>query len=141
MEKRVESVEMLKNVAEELLNYAQKRRIFLLVGDLGAGKTTLVKQIAEALGCIDEVSSPTYSIVNEYVLGLKPAFQGKLYHLDLYRLQSLEEALDIGIEQYLDSGDFCFIEWPDVIRPLLADDVVEIKMEIIENSTRKILFL
>ena len=141
MEKRVKSVEMLKNVAEELLNYAQKRKIFLLTGDLGAGKTTFIKQFAEALGCIDEVSSPTYSIVNEYELGLKPAFQGKLYHLDLYRLKSLEEALDIGIEQYLDSGDYCFIEWPAIIRPLLANDVVEIKMEIIENSTRKILFL
>ncbi len=89
-------------------------RVVFLHGDLGTGKTTFVKEVARRLGCKDDVSSPTYSLINEYDIG-----DNAMYHIDLYRLNTIEEALDIGIEQYLDSGNLCFVEWPDIIAPLV----------------------
>jgi len=108
--------------------------IICLEGQLGAGKTAFVKQAIAYLKSKDEVTSPTYSIINEYHLE-----NGKLYHMDLYRLNSIEEALDIGIEEYLDSKNLCFIEWPEIINPILPLSTVYIKIDVIEDSSRKLI--
>lgn len=98
-------------------------RVFTLTGDLGAGKTTLVTAFCRQIGVTDEPSSPTFSIVNEY-----RGENLKVFHIDCYRLQDLDEALSIGFEDYLEQGDYCFIEWPAVIEPLLPSGVVHIDL-------------
>lgn len=133
----VPSLESLPNAARQVLSRLGAKRFLLLYGEIGAGKTTFVHTICRELGVVGELSSPTFSIVNEYLDAAGKA----VYHIDLYRLNTLEEALDIGIEEYLDSGQLCFIEWPELIEPLLQDDALQIKLEIQPDSSRKILFL
>ena len=125
----------LKPIAQQII--AQwKHPILLLEAPMGAGKTTLIKALCSELGVMQAVSSPTFSLVNSY-----QDSEGKtLYHFDLYRLNSLEEALDIGIEEYLDSGARCMIEWPERIRPLLADAFHQIQIEPLGADTRKLIF-
>ncbi len=127
----------LAEAASRLIETIGNRRILTFEGEIGAGKTTFITALCRQLGVKDEVSSPTYALVNEYQL---PSGE-PLYHADLYRLRDTEEALDIGITSYLDSGAYCLIEWPELIEPLLPGDCVRIKMEIVDDSTRKILFL
>ncbi|SDE39709.1 tRNA (adenosine(37)-N6)-threonylcarbamoyltransferase complex ATPase subunit type 1 TsaE [Riemerella columbipharyngis] len=104
-----------RGVASYVLDHLRSN-ILLLRGDLGAGKTTFTRYLLEALGSGDEVSSPTYAIVNEYLCP-----KGKIYHFDLYRIKSLEEALDIGIEEYLDRACLSVIEWPDIYEEELSE--------------------
>ncbi len=107
-------------VAARLLRDFGRDRVYALVGDLGTGKTTLVREICRQLGVIEPVSSPTFSIVNEY-----HSAQGLIYHLDCYRLDSVPEAIDAGIEELIQAAESAvFVEWPAVIEPLLPDDVV-----------------
>lgn len=112
------SVLDLNVIAEKILEEAKNRNISVLTfyGDLGAGKTTLIKAMTKTLG-IDEANSPTFSLINEYL----DNNGAKVYHMDLYRLESKEEAMDIGIEDYLFSGNLVMIEWPQVIEPLLEE--------------------
>jgi tRNA threonylcarbamoyladenosine biosynthesis protein TsaE len=105
----------LFEVAKELLDFADSQKIFCLFGEMGAGKTTFVKALCKALGVLDLVSSPTFSIVNEYATEKDEA----VFHFDFYRIRNLEEAYDIGYENYFFSGDYCFIEWPEKIESLL----------------------
>lgn len=127
----------LPAVAQEILRLlGAERRLLLFEGEIGAGKTTLIQALCELLGLKGAVTSPTFSIVNEYQTA-----GHTIYHIDLYRLKSLEEALEIGIEEYLDSGAYCFIEWPGLIEPLLEPDTPRISIEIMTDSSRKILFL
>jgi tRNA threonylcarbamoyladenosine biosynthesis protein TsaE len=125
----------LKPIAQQII--AQwKHPILLLEAPMGTGKTTLIKALCSELGVMQAVSSPTFSLVNSY-----QDSEGKtLYHFDLYRLNSLEEALDIGIEEYLDSGARCMIEWPERIRPLLSDAFHQIQIEPLGADTRKLIF-
>ncbi len=127
----------VEQVAIDLLERFKDVRVFTLTGELGAGKTTLVKVICEKLEVDDLVSSPTFSIINEY----KTKDGDFVYHADLYRLKDEMEALGIGIEDYLDSGNYIFIEWAEVIEHLLPDKVVHIHIKNINDKTRKILFL
>jgi tRNA threonylcarbamoyladenosine biosynthesis protein TsaE len=127
--------------AEEILHYAADRKVFTLTGDLGAGKTTLTQAVCKALGVRENVTSPTFSLVNEYSYLDKNGQEQLFRHLDLYRLKSLDEALDIGIEDYLEDGHYCFIEWPEIIEPILPNDVVKINITILNDSSRKILIL
>ena len=104
----------LDAVARQLLAEGRERRIWLFEGEMGAGKTTLIKSICRTLGVLSIVQSPTFSIVNEYT-----THEGhSVYHFDCYRLRNEAEALDIGIEEYFDSGSYCFIEWPERIMSL-----------------------
>ncbi len=136
-----EKTELL-SVARALLQQAGSRRKFVLYGDLGAGKTTLVKAICEVLGVRESVASPTFALVNEYsYFDAETQTVQLIHHIDLYRLKDLEEALGIGIEEYLDGLSYCFIEWPQVIEPLLDAQTVQIKLEILPDDTRKILLL
>ncbi len=121
----------LNEAADELLKFADKQRIFLFFGNMGAGKTTFIKSICKALGFHDSVSSPTYSIVNEY-----PLKGALIYHFDFYRLKNQEEAYDIGFEEYLDSGNYCLIEWPEKIGDLWPDSYIKVEIEEIEGGSR-----
>ena len=142
MEMIIPSAGEMDKAAEMLLRRYPGPRVFTLTGDLGAGKTTLVQAYCARLGVHEPVTSPTFALANEYRYCDPETGQEKtVYHLDLYRLHTLEEALDIGILEYLDSGCPCFVEWPQLIEPLLPPDTVRIKLEILPDSSRKILFL
>lgn len=129
----VQQLEELDELARQLLELAGERRVFTFEGPVGAGKTTFIQAICRQLGVTEAVSSPTFALVNEYA--------GPVYHLDLYRLEHIEEALDIGIEEYLYSGHYCFIEWPLWIKPLLPQHYVQIEIIPMADGSRKMLFL
>jgi len=131
----VNSVSELPKTALELVRFAGNEKIFLFYGDMGAGKTTFIKNICEQLGVKDPATSPTFSIVNEYA-----ASAGKIFHFDFYRLKKQEEALDMGYEEYFYSGDYCFIEWPEKISDLLPDHYIRVEIEIINATLRRLTF-
>lgn len=137
----VKNLSEITTAAKEILQTAADRKVFTLTGDLGAGKTTLTQAICRALGVRENVTSPTFSLVNEYSYLDKNGQEQLFRHLDLYRLKNLDEALDIGIEDYLEDGQYCFIEWPEIIDPLLPEEVVKINISILRDSSRKIIIL
>ena len=108
-------------------------RVFAISGNLGSGKTTLIKNFCACLGVKDLVSSPTFPIINEYICNSGK----KIFHFDFYRLNTIQEALDIGSELYLNSGSYCFIEWPELIIPLLDQQVLFLNLEI--ESKKRVL--
>lgn len=120
MEWTIRSLDELNEVADHFLAYIGDRRIFALYGPMGVGKTTFVKAVCHCLGVEDDVSSPTFAIVNEYVTNVGDS----LYHFDFYRVNSIEEAMDFGYEEYFYGGCRCFIEWPEKIDELLPEDIV-----------------
>ena len=123
MELKVSGLDELPEAAAQLLEHAGHHRIFLFYGEMGAGKTTLIKSLCNLLEVEDTVSSPTFSIVNEY-----SGNKGTVYHFDFYRIKTESEALDLGYEDYFYSGNYCFIEWPEKIPNLLPDEFVELKL-------------
>jgi tRNA threonylcarbamoyladenosine biosynthesis protein TsaE len=130
----VYSLHDLEQVAAAVIEAAKDERIWLIDGDMGAGKTTLVKAMAKQLGVVNTVSSPTFSIVNEY-----RDREGKtIYHFDFYRLKSEAEAYDIGVDEYLESGNVCWIEWSEKIPSLLPDHYFKIQLEVNDPQTRTI---
>ncbi|WP_395627014.1 tRNA (adenosine(37)-N6)-threonylcarbamoyltransferase complex ATPase subunit type 1 TsaE [Daejeonella sp.] len=133
MEILIDNESKLKEAAVSLLNFAGSEKIFLFQGEMGAGKTSLIKSICLQLGILENVSSPTYSLVNEYVYP-----HGKVYHFDFFRIKNESEAFDLGFEEYLVSGDYCFIEWPEMIPNLWPESFVKIKIIENEMGTRKI---
>jgi tRNA threonylcarbamoyladenosine biosynthesis protein TsaE len=116
----------LPAIAGQILEACKGQKVFLFYAEMGTGKTTLIKQMCKHLGSTDSFSSPTYSIVNEYHLTGSSA---KIYHIDLYRLKDLEEALALGLEDYLYSGNYCFIEWPELGEPIMPENCVKITIE------------
>ncbi|HLV46501.1 MAG TPA: tRNA (adenosine(37)-N6)-threonylcarbamoyltransferase complex ATPase subunit type 1 TsaE [Flavobacterium sp.] len=128
------SLAEIDEIAKKILTL-NKYKIILFEGEMGAGKTTLTKALAKCLGVQDMTSSPTFSLVNEY-----ESADGLLYHFDLFRLKDLSEAYDIGIDEYLDSGNYCFIEWPEEIMPILTD-YHQIQLTIVDAETRRLKFL
>ncbi len=131
----------LPGIAEKIIATAGNRKKFALNGDLGAGKTAFVKAFCRQLGVPDNVTSPTFSLVNEYTYCLPDGTERALHHLDLYRLNTLDEALGIGIEDYLYDDSYCLIEWPDLVDSILPEDAVHIFISILPDSGRKILIL
>lgn len=125
----------LAGAAKELLDYAGDKRVFLFYGEMGAGKTTLIKAICNELGVIENTSSPTFSIVNEY-----DSAQGVIYHFDFYRIREEIEAFDMGYEEYFYSGNYCFVEWPDKIASLLPDDkqTIVIHLQVCDVDSRQL---
>lgn len=137
----ISNEEELRGAVKEVLQFAEGRKKFTLTGDLGAGKTTFTQYFCKMLGMGDAVTSPTFSLVNEYEFEDETGSQHLFHHIDLYRLNDIEEALNIGIEDYLYDDNYCFIEWPELIAPLLPEDVVHIKITIMPDLGRKILLL
>jgi tRNA threonylcarbamoyladenosine biosynthesis protein TsaE len=123
MELEISGLDQIPDAASRLLDFADDQRIFLFYGEMGAGKTTFIKALCNKLGVTDTVSSPTFSIVNEYA-GLKSA----VFHFDFYRIKNQTEALDLGYEDYLYSGNYCLIEWPEKIQNLIPEKFVEVKL-------------
>lgn len=142
MEWKIRSEKDLTEVANWVIAEMASVKIFLLEGDLGAGKTTLVKYICQALNVKDVVQSPTFSIIHEYQFPkLRKNQIDRVYHMDLYRIKTLAEAYEIGIEDYLYDEHACLIEWPEVIFPILPDEFHRILIETTQDEQRKIRIL
>ena len=120
----IRGVEALKEVSEQLIALRDAADVIAFYGSMGAGKTTLIKDLCHRMGVTDEVNSPTFAIVNEYVTE-----EGEpVYHFDFYRIKRLEEAYDIGYENYFYSGHLCLIEWPELIEPLLPERYLRVEI-------------
>ena len=119
-------------VAQRLLAYLTER-VIVFRGEMGAGKTTLIKALVKAMGSSDTVSSPTFALVNPYM-----SEEGTIYHFDFYRIKKEEEAFDIGFEEYLYSGDWCFIEWAERVPSYLPEKYITIDIEAIDANTRRL---
>ncbi|CAN5122197.1 tRNA (adenosine(37)-N6)-threonylcarbamoyltransferase complex ATPase subunit type 1 TsaE [soil metagenome] len=126
-------IEDLDVVSKKIIAFAEEFKIWIFVGEMGVGKTTIIKYLCERLGVIDLVSSPTFSLVNEYedVNGLK------YFHFDFYRIENETEAMDIGIEEYFYSGCHCFIEWPEKIENLIPEKYLKIEIKLADKNSRR----
>jgi tRNA threonylcarbamoyladenosine biosynthesis protein TsaE len=130
----IDSLDTIKETAAQFINQIGERTVFAFNGKMGAGKTTFIKSICEVMGVQETVNSPTFSIVNEY-----EAADGRIiFHFDCYRINKIQEALDLGAEEYLYSGNLCFIEWSENIAPILPDSIVNVNIEETENGKRQI---
>lgn len=122
MEVRIESIDKIHEAARAFVDAIGQGRVFAFYGKMGAGKTTFVKAVCEELGVEDVITSPTFALVNEYTDGHGES----VFHFDFYRIKKLEEAYDMGCEDYFDSGSLCFIEWPEIVEELLPADAVRV---------------
>ena len=129
---KIENIDNIASAARKFIDEMGENCVFAFYGKMGAGKTTFIKAICEALGVTDPVASPTFAIVNEYADA-----QGQpIYHFDFYRIKNLREAYDIGCEEYFYSGYPCFIEWPEMVEELLPEDAVKVTIEVLEDEAR-----
>jgi len=136
MEIRVKSIDGIVEAAKAFVDAMGEKRVFAFYGKMGVGKTTFIKAVCEEMGVEDVINSPTFAIVNEYVDG-----RGEpVYHFDFYRIKKEQEVLDIGYEDYVYSGNVCFMEWPELIEGLLPADVVKVNIEEDEDGGRAIRF-
>ena len=124
---KIENLEGIAEAARSFIAQIGDRRVFAFYGTMGAGKTTFIKAICEALGVEDVITSPTFAIVNEYEISGNDSL--KVFHFDFYRIKRLEEVYDMGYEDYFYSGALCFIEWPELIEPLLPVDAVRVSID------------
>ena len=124
----------LETVAAQIVEHVQTENIWLFHGDLGAGKTTLIKALGKVMGISDAMSSPTFALVNEY----ETSDNKKIYHFDFYRIRNEAEAYDIGVEEYFDSGNYCFVEWPDKIKSIIPPEHADINITHEDNTHRTI---
>ena len=120
----------------DLLRQCEPHRVLAFDAPMGAGKTTFIKHLCEQMGTTDVVNSPTFAIVNVY--DVEQPYRGEVYHFDCYRLKNILEGMDLGAEEYLYSGNYCFVEWPDVIAPLLPEDTVRVVIEPQTNGDRRL---
>lgn len=132
----IASLEQLPAAAKEFVGLMGDETVYTFTGDMGAGKTTFIAALAAALGVDpEEANSPSFAIANEY---RSETTAELIYHFDLYRLESLEEALEIGFEDYLDSGALCLVEWPAVVEDILPDDTVAVTIKVNDDDSRTI---
>jgi tRNA threonylcarbamoyladenosine biosynthesis protein TsaE len=131
----IDSIDTIQQSAQKFIEQIGNRTVFAFNGKMGAGKTTFIKSICEVMGVKEIVNSPTFSIVNEY-----EAADGRIiFHFDCYRINKIQEALDLGAEEYLYSGNLCFIEWSENIAPILPDSIVNVNIEEIEDGKRNVM--
>jgi tRNA threonylcarbamoyladenosine biosynthesis protein TsaE len=133
MEIEVNGLADLDRAAKEIVDFTRNDRFFIFEGEMGAGKTTLIKALCKAMGVQEVVSSPTFSIVNEY-----DADGRIIYHFDFYRIKNLQEAFDIGYEEYFYSDHTCLIEWPEKVEELLPEHYVKITLTILGENERRL---
>jgi tRNA threonylcarbamoyladenosine biosynthesis protein TsaE len=130
----IASLDQIHQTAKQFIQAMDGKTIFAFYGSMGAGKTSFIKAICEELGVTDVINSPTFAIVNEYSIP-----DGAIvYHFDFYRIEKTEEAFDLGYEEYFDSGQYCFIEWPEKIESLLPSDCVKVYIKELPNGKRVI---
>ncbi|MCF0188541.1 MAG: tRNA (adenosine(37)-N6)-threonylcarbamoyltransferase complex ATPase subunit type 1 TsaE [Bacteroidaceae bacterium] len=130
----INGIEDLPRAAKLFVGAIGERRVFAFYGKMGAGKTTFIKAVCEELGVRETVNSPTFAIVNEYLGG-----NGEpIYHFDFYRIKRIEEVQDIGYDEYVYSGCLCLMEWPELVEPLLPNDVVAVRIEEISDGVRRV---
>ena len=136
MEIKINNIDEIGKAAKEFISAMGNSTVFAFYGKMGAGKTTFIKAVCEELGVTDVINSPTFAIVNEYEYG-----DGEIiYHFDFYRIKKEQEVLDIGYEDYVYSGNLCFMEWPELIENLLPDETVKVTIEEEADGSRKIVF-
>ena len=128
----ITSQDELPQVAEAVIRSLGRRTVVAFCGEMGAGKTTLIREIAAELGATDTVTSPTFAIVNQY----KGSGNRRIHHFDVYRINDRREAFDFGYEEYFYSGDLCLVEWPEKIEPLLPDNVMTVRIAVDSDTAR-----
>lgn len=128
----INSLDDLKRASAEFISLTSTRRLFAIAGTMGAGKTTFIKALCDTLGSADVVTSPTFTLVNEY----STESGGTIYHFDFYRVNKIEEVFDFGFEEYITSGEYCFIEWPELVEGLLPEDVVNVTISARDDQSR-----
>ena len=128
----IKSLSDINHIAARFIQAHPADRIFAFYGEMGAGKTTFIKALCEEMQVLDYVTSPTFALINEYRTGNNHA----IFHFDFYRIRNISEAFDFGYEDYFYSGDYCFIEWPELIEPLLPSIAVKVTIREIENGRR-----
>ena len=133
----IDSTSDLGRAACDFIALMGDNTVFAFYAPMGTGKTTFIKAVCEELGVSDVINSPTFSIINEY----RSDQTGELiYHFDCYRLNKIEDALNLGVEDYFDSGSLCFIEWPELLEPILPNDTVHVRIEELEDGKRRLTF-
>lgn len=128
----IDSQDDLPEIARELLDALDGRTVVAFRGGMGAGKTTLIREIVAQMGATDTVTSPTFAIVNQY----KSARGERIHHFDFYRIDDIREAYDFGYEEYFYSGELCLVEWPEKIEALLPDDVMTVRISVDDQTER-----
>ncbi len=128
----IESLDKIGDVAKEFLAKYRLHRVVAFYGEMGAGKTTFIKALCRAMDVEDDVNSPSFSIINEYCTKTGDT----IFHFDFYRLKTIDEALDIGYEEYIYSGNYCFMEWPEKIEPLLPETRLDVTIEETDGGKR-----
>ncbi|MEI6047350.1 MAG: tRNA (adenosine(37)-N6)-threonylcarbamoyltransferase complex ATPase subunit type 1 TsaE [Bacteroidota bacterium] len=121
--------------AKKLLKYTGENKIFAFYGSMGAGKTTIIKAICKVLGAIDIISSPTFTLVNEY----RTSKEESIYHIDFFRIKKKEEVFDFGVEEYLTGDTFCFMEWPELVEEILPPGTVKVTITVDDDEQRTLL--
>lgn len=136
MEIKINNINEINMAAKQFVDAMGNNSVFAFYGKMGAGKTTFIKAVCEQLGVTDVINSPSFAIVNEYLDG-----RGEpIYHFDFYRIKRHQEVLDIGYEDYIYSGNICFMEWPELIEELLPEDAVKVTIEEEPDGSRRITF-
>ena len=136
MEIKINDLEHIREAARQFINAMGTKHVFAFYGSMGAGKTTFIKAICEELGVNDVVTSPTFAIVNEYLISTG----GTIYHFDFYRIKKLEEVYDMGYEDYFYSDALCFIEWPEMMEELLPEGATKVQITENPDGTRTVIF-
>ncbi|WP_311562762.1 tRNA (adenosine(37)-N6)-threonylcarbamoyltransferase complex ATPase subunit type 1 TsaE [Prevotella histicola] len=134
MEITIKSLDTIQEAAKEFINRMGEGKVFAFYGKMGAGKTTFIKAFCETLGVKDVITSPTFSLINEYTDGKG----NSIYHFDFYRIKKLEEVYDMGYEDYFYSGNLCLLEWPELIEEILPENVIKVTIEEQADGTRKL---
>lgn len=134
LEIKINSLDGIADAARQFVDAMGENKVFAMFGPMGVGKTTFIKAVCEVLGVQDTITSPTFAIVNEY----RTDSGEQIFHFDFYRIRKVEEAYDMGYEDYIYSGAVCFLEWPELIEELLPDDAVRVTLTEEENGTRTI---
>ena len=134
MEITIKSLDTIQEAAKEFINRMGEGKVFAFYGKMGAGKTTFIKALCETLGVKDVITSPTFSLINEYTDGKG----NSIYHFDFYRIKKLEEVYDMGYEDYFYSGNLCLLEWPELIEEILPENVIKVTIEEEADGTRKL---
>ncbi|MBF1392174.1 MAG: tRNA (adenosine(37)-N6)-threonylcarbamoyltransferase complex ATPase subunit type 1 TsaE [Prevotella histicola] len=134
MEITIKSLDTIQETAKEFINRMGEGKVFAFYGKMGAGKTTFIKALCETLGVKDVITSPTFSLINEYTDGKG----NSIYHFDFYRIKKLEEVYDMGYEDYFYSGNLCLLEWPELIEEILPENVIKVTIEEQADGTRKL---